>query len=255
MKTVKPKINPEELNFNYLKEESGVVRELAFYYEYSRHSNAIKGLIESCRENSLFSNGKMGPVESLLGDSLMREVFHLSKLIRVRILCFLSDRPEFPEKPFVSFKGTSSLERYGADELLIKEPVDTSNIPLRNLETLVRLAGLQSSLPNLNPTFKVVSVDWNYTNKEIAASFEKAIQKLRPQQFPEPPKAGRYGRSIGAGVEDKLRQLAAYRLDLAGVDYATGRKLIDPSYQSNEGWKKGVLTAKSRIENLTKCPI
>ncbi|HWX15572.1 MAG TPA: hypothetical protein VNY07_03200 [Chthoniobacterales bacterium] len=105
-----------------------------------------------------------------------------------------------------------------------------------------------------------VAIDWNYTNRKLAQWFEEQLNELRPADRPEPKKPGRHGISSDAGPMDMLNQLAAFRLDRAGLGVEQARERVQifgsaMRYKpGSAGWGKAIRAAKNRIDRMLKEP-
>jgi hypothetical protein len=100
-----------------------------------------------------------------------------------------------------------------------------------------------------------IDIDWDFSDPEISAELRKIIEKMRPQ----PPRF-RLGRSAQQSWV-RLRELAAFRIQRAGVSYSKAKPLLDnyrpddphfilPRYSKERSWYSAVENAKQWVWEL-----
>jgi hypothetical protein len=166
--------------------------------------------------------------------------------------------PEFPSKPFtrVSRKGemgfTFSNELFGTD----------GPVALRwgTFFVLMKMEGIDSSAVyakwhlRLGRSIHPISIPWKYTNAELIEMLGRIVKRLRPKEFPEPPRAGRKGRGKSLGGLERLQQLAAYRLSKRGISFDDPKWKNYHVYQSKPGYENAARSAAVRINTITEIP-
>lgn len=184
----------------------------------------------------------------------MRKLAREAKIFNSAVIMILARCDGFPEKPFrdSGIREHDKAWRVGMDSVMAW-PWE-SLIALRDNFTREGLTEMkfyenQPSGSTLHP----ISIPWSYTNEELATMFKALLPRLRPRELPEPKKAGRSGRALGTGCVDMLNQLAAFRLNREGFDFDCASKLT--IYTSAKGWRKGLLTAERRINQITELPL
>ncbi len=249
MKPTRKEITPEiraESDFGYVKELPQHLHQLVCFYEYWRESEEHRSLINFCRTFKVFTPEWDGQG---LASSEFRKITDLGDIFPIPILQRIASCPGFPMKPFKDsgykdLTGYTSAPRLGVAEsswgliLSMREKFEKESQDC--LEVL--------EAPSQDQDLRPIVINWTYTNDELASSFRQLVEKWRPKQFPEPRKAGRSGRSTGAGTLDKLKHLAAFRLDRAGFSFDDASPL--KLYLSEKGWSKGIHMAKTRIAKI-----
>jgi hypothetical protein len=238
-------------DFSYVEKLTDSMKRTAVFYEYWRESPEHRHVVMKLREAGAFKGGWNG---GGVDREFMRKLAREAKIFNSDVIMILARCDGFPEKPFrdSGIREHDKAWRVGMDSV-VAWPWE-SLIALRDNFTRQGLTEMkfyenQPSGSTLHP----ISIPWSYTNEELVAMFQDLIPRLRPPDLPEPSKAGRGGRSLGAGVSVRLKQLAAFRLHRAGLDYdgANGKA----SYDSESAWKRAIRAAKNRIENMMKRPL
>ena len=244
-----------DTDFGYVPELPDSLKRLAAYYEYARESAELIDAVIELREAGTFNPGhKIRDVKPELTHKFTwkREIYS------VAALCTLTKCDEFPEKPFRDALQNNWEALWRVDfSLGVSRPVDLPwdvFIKMRDHFSKTGLTEKQylEAGRERGSTMHAISIPWSYTNDELAEFFRELIPRIRPREFPEPKKAGRRGRSSGSGAVDMLNQLAAFRLNRAGVDFNCGRKLTPCA--SGKGWTKAARAAEERISNMAKRP-
>lgn len=253
--TIPPALNGD-IDFGYVRKLSASECRLAAYYEYARESDEIKAAVKELREKGAFIAGPKTPVSRELQDKL----FYHSDCFPIEVLFVLTRSTDFPERSFAiaianveNAKTLAHWDPYYAMRRPICMPWKTL-LSLRNdhvnaggdeLEFFEKSSVRHSSVHALK-------ISWEYTDRELATLFLSVLPQLRPRESPEPTKAGRKGRSAGRRVTDMFNQLAAWRLNEAGLDFDEAQ--CRTPYTTRKGWLKAVKTADERIRNMTKRP-
>ncbi len=243
-----------DTNFSYVPALSDSLKRVAAFYEYARESAELIDAVVELREAGTFKPGcKKRDVKPELLRMLLREAEMFPKIA----LVILAESDDFPRKPFRDALQNSEILKGGNFTLGISPPVELPWKTLILLRQNWTRWGLNESefyedLSRGSKTLHAILIDWNYTNEELAAFIRELIPRIRPSGAPEPKKAGRRGRRSGTGAVDMLNQLAAFRLNRAGIDFAdSGKRTL---YVSRMGWAKAVRSAQERINNMTKRP-
>ena len=255
MKPTRKEIPPEiraETDFGYVKKLPQHLHQLVCFYEYWRESEEHISLINFCRTFKVFTpdwKGRGSAGSELKKIVEMSDIFPTSMLLGIT-LCAGFPAKTFKDSGYKDQTGYTSAPRRGVSEsswrllLSLREMFEEKGSA--KFGGLDHLGFLEQ--PSFDQHLWPISIDWRYTNDELASSFRQLVERVRPKQFPEPKKAGRAGRSTGAGTFDKLNQLGAFRLDRAGFSFDDGSRLTE--YRSEKGWSNGIRTAKDRIANL-----
>src|SRR5581483_344762 len=99
-----------------------------------------------------------------------------------------------------------------------------------------------------------ISIPWQYTDAELIEMFRPMIERLRPKEFLEPPRAGRKGRIKSRGGLELLQQLVAYRLTKHGIEFDDPQWKRFYVYKSKRGFKDAARAAADRIDSIVKMP-
>ena len=255
MKPTRKEIPPEiraEADFGYVNELPQHLHQLVCFYEYWRESEEHRSLINFCRTFKVFTpewkqQGINGSEFKKIAD--MSDIFPISMVLRITTRC-----AGFPAKPFNNCGYEDQTGYTSAPRRGVSESAWRLILALREIFENGGSSGLNGGFlefleaPSLDKHLWPISIDWGYTNDELASSFRQLIERIRPKQFPEPKKAGREGRSTGAGITDKLNHLGAFRLDRAGFSFDEASRLT--IYSSERGWLNAIRMAKTRIANL-----
>ena len=243
-----------DTNFSYVPALPDTLKRVAAFYEYARESPELIEAVVELRESGTFKpGGKKRDVKPELLHKVLRE----AEMFPIMALLILAESGDFPRKPFRDALQNSEILKCGNLTLGISPPVELpwkTLIMLRQNWTRWGLSESEFYEDNSrgSRTLHAISIDWGYTNEELAAFIRELIPRIRPSGSPEPKKAGRRGRRTGSGAVDMLNQLGAFRLNRAGVDFAgSGRRTL---YVSSKGWAKAVRSAQERINNMTKRP-
>ena len=219
------------------------------FYEYWRESADHKEIVMACRKARVFEPGYKG---GGLRQEMQLRIARRPDIFPISVIMLLAKCDGFPELASREVKlcarGFSlAMEQVG----VIPWRAVIASREARKMEGCSEDEFFEEQFRGT--TLHAFSIPWRYTDVELANMFLKLIPRLRPPEFPEPRKAGRKGRYTGSGVVDMLRQLAALRLQRAGVDFEGAKEF--KLYGSAEGWKKALRTARERISSLRIRPL
>jgi hypothetical protein len=236
-----------EIDFDYIDELGEQERRAATFYEYARHSVPLKEFVKELKEAGAFKSGLSLPLE------MQEKVNSKLNVLSIIQLWGLVVNDGFPSEPYQhSKKGDANFpsdSNYYGIEAMARIPWSTIMEGVwqrRNKEEQLDYLREQ----NGSSTLHAISIPWKHTNRELMTMFRDILLKARPDNFPEPKKGGRKGRSAKLPVKDLLNQLAAYRLYQAKCDFYEGGL----KYQSEKGWKKAIRMAEKRIESIMERP-
>lgn len=255
MKSPLPEIPAQlraDVDFGYVTALPDVRKRLAVFYEYWRESVRHRTFTLLFREAGVF---KPGWEPEGAWPEFFQMLGRKPEIFPTDVLMLLAGCDGFPERPF----SESGMKEIAPDWRMAMNGITDwpweSLIAMRDDLTARGRSEIDFYTKAQPPcrTLNALSIPWNYTNDELTAMFRQSLTKLRPREFPEPKKAGRRGRSAGAGSVDVLNQLAVFRLAKAGFDFNTGGKLT--LFTSGKGWKKAIIAAAKRIHNLSSHPL
>jgi hypothetical protein len=99
-----------------------------------------------------------------------------------------------------------------------------------------------------------ISIPWHYTNTELTSLLGRIVKRLRPKEYPEPPRAGRKGGIKSLGGLELLQQLVAYRLTEHRVTFDDPKWRHAHLYKSQRGFELAARKAAARIATMTEIP-
>ena len=244
-----PKRVRERIDFEYIKGLGEQEQRAATFYEYGRHCVPLKEFVEELRQAGAFTKDRVEPLSLELSSKLNAKL-HVWKNYQ---LYGLGVSDDFPDKPFKDNKTARGLFDSESNYYGI-EKVGRFPWPAL-LEAHVKNRNMEQALADLRAcsgtsTVHAIFIPWKYTNGELAKMFYDLLPDLRPDDFPEPKKAGRRGRSEKLGIWAMLKQLAAFRLDAAAFDYSA----IGSPYGSKKGFNEAVKIATERINRMMEQP-
>jgi hypothetical protein len=248
----KRRLSKGYVDFAWAKEEPPHVLAMAAWYEYARESEALIERVNALREAKMFVS-EDGDLE------VIREHCHKHlAVISVQQIYILVCTQEFPSKPFSRVRRDGDMRftfktgRFGTDG-----PVA---LPWGTFFSLKDGAMVDSSVRyaqwhlRMGRSIHPISIPWHYTNAELTKMLGPIIKRLRPPEFPEPPRAGRKGRGKSLGGLDLLQQLVAHRLTEHNVTFDNPQWKQFHGYGSQLGFQLAAQRAAARINTITEIP-
>jgi hypothetical protein len=245
-----------DTDFRYLSDLSADHRRLAIFYEYARESAELREIVLAMKRDRVFDSNEWD-CASELGQKLAK----IELVLPLDHLFVLYDCAGFPQKPF----------RDARHDLEILKHIHSFGIQSVNWIPWQPLIGLRAAIWQgrgeleywtkywtssiRRTTLNAIVIPWNHTNSELAESFAKLLRRIRPQNFPEPAKAGRKGRCSSFCATDIINQLIAFRMRQAGVSLRHARSCGFVIYTSERGWNKAATAAEQRIRDVLVQPI
>jgi len=254
-----PKKLKADTDFRYLSDLSPKQRRVAAFYEYARESVELREIVSAMQQARIFESKDWDASTAGLRPTLAE----LLRILPLHHLLILYDCRRFPEKPFrdarrdlaPKYFNSFGVESVGAIpwQALVSLRSAASQW-FSELEYWTKFLG---SCDARGRTLNAISISWNYTNPELTKSFAALLPRIRPQEFPEPRKAGRKGRRPSSGTTDILNQLIAFRLRRAGLSFDQARGYAPglTVYTSERGWNKAAAAAENRIKHILLPPL
>ena len=240
-----------EVDFRWAKDTKPHTHALAAWYEYARESAVLIRRVKALRRANMFSSEERERNEEAIREHVTKHLRIISmEQIRLLVCC-----EDFPAKPFARANWYSDTKYMLNNRIFgLDGPVVlpwTAYFGFRGIDMSEVYARWHLKMGR---SIHAISIPWQHTNAELTAMFGPIIKRIRPKEFPEPPRAGRKGRGRSLGGIEFLQQLVAYRLSRRGIHFDDPNWTEFHIYKSKRGYEKAAKAAADRISSFTETP-